>query len=108
MPVENADAVEARLSHLFVAFGQGAGPIFMTVEAVQAARDQYRPLVQGRLSEWDSNALVLFEYARSLGRTAANIAAQQGSPQIDAAHYREASSRVASASASTRIACPFC
>ena len=108
MADENVDAIEARLSQLFVAFGQGAGPIFMTVEAVQAARDQYRPLVQARQGEWDSNALVLFEYARSLGRTAATIAAQQGSPQINAEHYQQASSRVASASVASRIACPFC
>ncbi len=108
MPVENADAIEARLSQLFVAFGQGAGPMFVTVAAAQAARTQYRPLVTARLGEWDTQALTLFEYAGALGRTAAHVAAQEGSPEIDAGHYEQASSLLATRSRSAQVACPFC
>lgn len=108
MPVDNADAIEARLSQLFVAFGQGAGPVFLTVEAAQAARAQYKPLVTARLGEWDSQALMLFEYARALGRTAAHFAAHEGSPEIDAGHYQQASALLADRSRSAQVACPFC
>lgn len=97
------DPVEERLSHMFVAFGQGAGSINVTIDAVQAARQQYRSVVQANIDTWEVNAPVLTEYARALGRTAAALAALNGEGAITAARYTESSALVAS-----KGGCPYC
>jgi hypothetical protein len=103
--------IEIRFSQLFAAFGQGTGPIFVSLEAVQAARAQYFSLIQQNVSTWDANALVLFEYVRALGRTSAFLAAQEGATMVTGGHYQQAASLVAGSQAfseSTDIDCPFC
>jgi hypothetical protein len=86
-----------------VAFGQGTGPIFVTLEVLQAARQQYYALVQANLDTWDTNALALTDYARALGRTAAALAALNGEGAITGDRYTQSSALVAN-----KGGCPYC
>ena len=107
LPGNSDTAVEERMSHMLAAYGQGAGCIYVSLEAVQALRAQYRSLIAAKLDSWDQHSLVLFEYARSLGRTSAAMASSRGATQISAGDYQQAAGLTAE-NASLAVACPFC
>jgi hypothetical protein len=70
------------LAQLSAAFGQGAGTVFVSEAAAGAALAHFMPAVPDFVSRWSAVALQTLEYARTVGRTAALLAAQRGSDAI--------------------------
>ncbi len=70
------------LAQLSAAFGQGAGTLFVSEGAVVAALDHFTPVVSRFVDRWPEVGLQLLEYARTMGRTAAWLAAERGSGTI--------------------------
>ncbi len=96
------------LAQIFIAFGQGAGTMTVSREAIRAATRTYTSLVQANVTKWRDIELQTLEYARSLGRVAAHLALRDGSQVVRDEHYREASERFAAAATELEYDCPFC
>jgi hypothetical protein len=93
------------LALIHMAFGQGAGTMIATPEAVRAGEAAYEKVLSPR--NWDENALAVLEYSRAVGRVAAHIATDAASPIIDAKHVRAAIKKVGVNQAGP-VRCPFC
>ena len=93
------------LAQVFMAFGQGAGTMHATPAAVRAGRLKYGPTL--KVQNWDADAPQVLEFARALGRVAANLAAQEGSTAIDEQHFRRASELVIGHQIGP-WSCPYC
>jgi hypothetical protein len=93
------------LALIHMAFGQGAGTMIATPEAVRAGEAAYERVLSPR--EWDKNALAVLEYSRAVGRVAAHLATDEASPLIDAKHVKAAIKKVAVRQTGV-VRCPFC
>ena len=75
---------------LAMAFGQGAGAMLATSEALLAAYQPYEASFQERADTWVDFELRALHYARALGQVAAARAAQSGRCVIDTDDVRYA------------------
>jgi hypothetical protein len=71
------------LGQSLIAFGQGAGTMPASAEAVEAIIEDYLPN-DDQVASWPDDVLVVLEYARSAGRIAASRAASAGRGCINA------------------------
>jgi hypothetical protein len=70
--------LDGKFLQLAAGFGQGAGLLMATEDALLRALDAYRDSVERRSGEWDAFALEAIEYARMLGSLAAHHALGDG------------------------------
>jgi hypothetical protein len=75
--------LEGKFLQLASGFGQGAGLLLATEEALLTALNAYRESVERRSGEWDAIALEVIEYARMMGSLAAHHALAAGRCVID-------------------------
>lgn len=75
---------------LAMAFGQGAGAMLATSEALLTAYNAYLPSFERKAGEWPEHELRSLQYARALGFLAAFTAAQNGRAVIDVEDVRTA------------------
>ena len=75
---------------LAMAFGQGAGTMLATAEALLAAFETYAAAFENRAGNWQAFELRAIEYARALGQAAAWSALSQRRCIIDVADVRAA------------------
>ena len=79
---ENA-TVEGKILQLAMAFGQGAGVMLATEQALLVALDAYRESVNARARDWNDYSLQAIEYGRVLGSLAAHHALANSRCVID-------------------------
>jgi hypothetical protein len=98
------------LDQCLIAFGQGCGPILVTVEAVAAVRTAYQRRIEQYGGDWDADCLLVLEYARMVGRLAADKALADGSLQVEAGHVTSALSELEAriAAGGAWRPCPLC
>ena len=75
---------------LAMAFGQGAGALLATPEALETAYDTYATAFEVRAREWSAFELRAIEYSRALGQVAAWTAISNGRCIIDAKDVKAA------------------
>lgn len=61
---------EGVMAQIWVAFGQGAGPVRTSQKAVLALRARYDGEIPKRLPAWGENAVQVLERIRAIGRVA--------------------------------------
>ncbi len=66
------------LAQLIVAFGQGAGTLFVSEAAAGTALAHFIPVVPKLVAQWDEVGHQVLEYARTIGRTTGHLAAGRG------------------------------
>lgn len=87
------------MNQLFVAFGQGTGPMRVAHGACRDLRERYTPRLEEEvLARWEDEAVQVLERIRAIGRAAAAEAALAGHTVISAAQVRTATLRVEAAS----------
>jgi hypothetical protein len=96
------------LAQIFIAFGQGAGTMIVSREAIRAGTRDYVRLVGAHLDRWDEIEFQTIEYARGLGRVAAHLAVGEAQHVILERHYRAASERFGATAPSAAYDCPWC
>jgi succinyl-CoA synthetase beta subunit len=82
-----SSTIDPRVLLLAMAFGQGAGTMLATEDALQLALSKCARFLEANSSdseEWEANALRFIEYARAVGTLAAHSAAGDLKPVIDA------------------------
>lgn len=77
------------LAQIFVAFGQGAGQLTVSDDAVRAAVADYAVKIEGARN-WDGAAPRVLGIARVMGQLAAEHAAREGRAIITAPDYAAA------------------
>lgn len=83
------------LAQLFVALGQGTGPVRVAHDACQAMQERYAPVIDDLiLHAWDREAVQVLERIRAIGRCAALRASEAGSTRILRPMIAEAMQRV--------------
>ncbi len=95
------------LIQLSAAFGQGAGTLFVSEDAVVAALDHFTPVLPRLAAEWAEKGLQVLEYARTIGRTAGWLAIERGDDAISEADFREGLKRVRGLNPRLFGPCPF-
>jgi len=75
---------------LAMAFGQGAGTMPATPEALWATYSMYLSAIKEKIGKWPEIELRTLEYARALGRLAAFNASSNGRIVIDVEDVRAA------------------
>jgi hypothetical protein len=83
-----SSTVDPRVLLLSMAFGQGAGTMLATGEALQLALSKCAPFLEANDPDseaWTEYALRFVEYARGLGKVSAHVAAGNLQYVIDAA-----------------------
>src|SRR5262245_48031526 len=86
MPTRNAPGGDTPQSiglQLAMAFGQGAGPMHATPDALVALYEKYRPAFERKIGQWPGIELQTLAFARAAGFGAAVRAAQNGRAVID-------------------------
>ena len=91
MAQETYDRITLQLA---AGFGQGAGTMLATGEAVEAAIGAYSTSLQARASTWSDYSLQTIEYARALGRLSAAKALSHGRCVIELADVEYGLDRV--------------
>jgi hypothetical protein len=88
----NADTptLETVLAQFYVAFGQGAGSLFVDPDAIVAGRTEFEANIWPKIRSWEAAALPALEYIRSVGRISAHLAIGEGRNVISAGHFRDA------------------
>lgn len=100
-----AHTLDEVMNQVFVALGQGTGPMRVAHGACRDLRERYTPrLDEVVLARWEDEAVQVLERIRAIGRTAAAEAALAGRSAISAADLRTAMLRVESISGT--ILCP--
>jgi hypothetical protein len=90
-----AHTLDEVMNQVFVAFGQGTGPMRVAHGACRDLRERYTPRVdEAVLARWEDEAVQVLERIRAIGRTAAAEAALAGRTAISAADLRAAALRV--------------
>ena len=82
--------VDGKILQFAMAFGQGAGLMLATEDALLAAREAYGGDVRARAPEWNEYALQAIEYGRVLGSLAAEHALRHDRCVIDVPDVRHA------------------
>lgn len=90
---------------LAMAFGQGAGTMLATSEALMAAFTPYAAAFEEKAERWVEFELKALEYARALGQVAAYAAASNRRCVIDAEDVRYALSVVQSNTVRPLLVC---
>ncbi|HKH45917.1 MAG TPA: hypothetical protein VKM72_14745 [Thermoanaerobaculia bacterium] len=90
-----AQTVDGVMNQVFVAFGQGTGPMRVAQGACRDLRERYTPRIdEAVLARWEDEAVQVLERIRAIGRTAAAEAALAGRTAISAQELRTATLRV--------------
>lgn len=99
-----AHTLDGIMNQVFVAFGQGTGPVRVANGACRDLRERYTPRIdEAVLTRWEDEAVQVLERLRAIGRTAAAEAALAGRTALSAQELRTAILRVENQSAT-----PFC
>ena len=77
------------LGRIFVAFGQGAGQLTVSDDALEAAFDDYAPRIE-RSEDWSAAWPTVLGVARLMGQAAAEHALREGQVLITAENYAAA------------------
>lgn len=102
------DAPEFQIfGQLLIAFGQGAGAIYVSPDVITASASEYLPRIRTHLDGWDRDALRAIEFARAVGRLSAHLAMHDGTPTIGPDHFERALRETLS-KPSVMQPCPFC
>lgn len=97
-----ANTVEGILAQVFVALGQGTGPVRVAHDACGLLRERYAPRIDDLLVHaWDNEAVQVLERMRAIGRCAALRANEAGNTRITRPALLEAMQRVESISATS-------
>ena len=106
-PVDSeADLVTERVWQLAAAFGQGAGIMMATPRSLRLAFANYDQAIRV-FRDWDAHASVIIEYARALGRAAADHASRSGQCVIDVEDVAYALKVVRGNRRKPLVACPL-
>ena len=99
-----AHTVNGVMNQVFVAFGQGTGPVRVAQGACRDLRERYTPrLDEAVLARWEDEAVQVLERIRAIGRTAAAEVALAGRTAISTEELRTAILRV-----ETQSGTPIC
>lgn len=99
-----AHTVSGVMNQIFVAFGQGTGPVRVAQGVCRDLRERYTPrLDEAVLARWGDEAVQALERIRAIGRTAAAEAALAGRTAISPQELRTAILRV-----ETQSGTPIC
>jgi hypothetical protein len=79
-----AERIQGRILQLAVGFGQGAGFMLVTEDALLNALSEYQQSLERRDADWDRYALQAIEYCRAMGSLAAHGAMDHGRVVITA------------------------
>jgi hypothetical protein len=101
-----ADLITARVWQLAAAFGQGAGTMMATRRALRVAFANYDEAIRV-FRDWDAHATLIIEYARALGRAAADHASRTGHCVIDVEDVEHALEVVRGNRREPLVACPL-
>jgi hypothetical protein len=85
---------ETIMAQIYIAFGQGAGSLYVSRGAIAAGRRQYQKLVAEYSQNWSEVGQNALEYTRSVGRAAAHLAVGEGRNTISADNYAKAAALV--------------
>jgi hypothetical protein len=92
---------------LVAAFGQGAGTMNVTREAVSAITDTYWPVIASQ-TNLDNGLLQALEYARGLGRVAAARALADGYNLVRPQDFQAAAEALQRHRVALLQDCPYC
>jgi hypothetical protein len=99
-----AHSLNGVMNQVFVAFGQGTGPMRVAQGACRDLRERYTPRIdEALLARWEDEAVQVLERIRAIGRTAAAEAALAGRTAISTQDLRTAVVRV-----ETQSGTPIC
>lgn len=103
-------SVEEILAQCFAAIGQGAGRAHISRDAVRVVRAAYKKRLEKRAADWNDIALVVLEYARTVGAIAAQRATAAGRTAIEGEDVEEALAKIESPDGDMTIQwpCPLC
>ena len=82
--------IEAIQLQIMMAFGQGAGTMLASFDAIESLMTQNRALIERAAADWDASRWAFLELARSLGQIAATRAAMASRWQIEPTQLNEA------------------
>ena len=104
MTLEPSDAAAWHiLGELLAAFGQGAGSLLVTGEAVEGAAAIYLDAIKERQATWAEIELSTVAFARSLGQLAAHYALGDRRDYVTGADLNQAITTIR-----PRMPCPMC
>lgn len=90
-----AHTLNGVMNQVFVAFGQGTGPVRVAQRACRDLRERYTPRIdEAVLARWEDEAVQVLERIRAIGRTAAAEASLAGRTAISTEELRTAILRV--------------
>lgn len=90
-----ANTLDGVMNQVFVAFGQGTGPVRVANGACRDLRERYTPQIdEAVLARWENEAVQVLERIRAIGRTAAAEANLAGRTAISSQELRTAILRV--------------
>lgn len=92
------DAVEEIVAQVFIAFGQGAGPLRVPRKTVRSMHDYLGRFAAKALPRWDADGTEALERVRLMGRLAAQLAVAAGRLEISAADFARSADTVRLAS----------
>jgi hypothetical protein len=87
---EGKPDLETVLAQFYIAFGQGAGSLFVQPDCIAAVRTEFEKKIWPNIRQWDAAALSALEYVRTVGRVCAFRAIAEGTNLISARHLAEA------------------
>ncbi|MDP9120313.1 MAG: hypothetical protein M3O15_02935 [Acidobacteriota bacterium] len=77
---------EGIMAQVYVAFGQGTGPVRVSQDVCDELRKVYFPMTERALPLWETEAVQALERIRALGRLLAHKAIASGQTSITAAN----------------------
>jgi hypothetical protein len=87
MTNESSESIRLQLA---MAFGQGAGVMLATPEALAFLSSEHASLVQRAVRDWTDSRFAFVELVRVLGQLSAAYAANDSKWEIEVAHVKKA------------------
>jgi hypothetical protein len=81
------DYAYATLVQALIAFGEGAGPVLVSREAILAVTKDYRDAAAHDAERWDTYAPAVLSWAKAMGALAAHHALADSRTVVDAEDY---------------------
>lgn len=91
---DSAPTPETALTQVLIAFGSGLGTFYVSHAAARFGLRRFREVIEKNIDHWNENVPVLMEYARTIARTTASIAAARGASTISVQDFVGALERV--------------
>jgi hypothetical protein len=103
--------IEDIVGQCWVAFGQGAGSMKVSREAIAAGRKHYTDYFSNHIATWDDDSLQMLEFVQAAGRLAAHLATFEGFAVIGPRHLQRATVKIFRKAEERHFAmgdCPYC